>query len=105
MGFNWIERMSSKSPLTLIALALFLVAAIILATGMGFLAIAPLEVIQVLWAKARGVGMAADINPTFPFVIMEVRLPRILAAAIVGGGLAVAGAVFQAILLNPLADP
>ena len=97
--------MASKPPLTLILLGLFLVAAIILATGMGFLAITPLEVIQVLWARVSGAGIAADINPTFPFVIMEVRLPRILAAAIVGGGLAVAGAVFQAILLNPLADP
>jgi iron complex transport system permease protein len=105
MRFNWIEHMSAKPPLTLISLGLLLAAAIILATGMGFLAIAPLEVIQVLWAKARGVGLTADINPTFPFVVMEVRLPRILAAAIVGGGLAVAGAVFQAILLNPLADP
>ncbi|MDD3813936.1 MAG: iron ABC transporter permease [Desulfocapsaceae bacterium] len=97
--------MSSKSPLILMSLALFLALAIILATGMGFLAIAPLEVIQVVWAKVRGAGLAAGINPTFPFVVMEVRLPRILAAAIVGGGLAVAGAVFQAILLNPLADP
>ena len=33
----------------------------------------------------------SGLNPTFPFVIMEVRLPRILAAAVVGGGLAVAG--------------
>ncbi|MEK6202193.1 MAG: iron ABC transporter permease, partial [Desulfobulbaceae bacterium] len=72
---------------------------------MGFLSITALEVIQVLWAKINGTGIVADMNPTFPFVIMDVRLPRILTAAIVGGGLAVAGAVFQAILLNPLADP
>ncbi len=97
--------MSLKSPLILTALGLFLAAVIILATGMGFLAIAPLEVIQVLWAKMVGANIASELNPTFPFVIMEVRLPRILAAAVVGGGLAVAGAVFQAILLNPLADP
>ena len=86
-------------------LGLFLAAAIILATGMGFLAITPLEVIQVLWAKISGTVLMTEINPTFPFVIMDVRLPRILTSAIVGGGLAVAGAVFQAILLNPLADP
>ena len=97
--------MSPKPPLTLIALGLFLAAAIILATGMGFLAITPLEVIRVVWAQVSGQGMVTDINPTFPFVVMEVRLPRILAAALVGGGLAMAGAVFQGILLNPLADP
>ena len=97
--------MSSKPPLILMLLGLFLAAAIILATGMGFLAITPLEVIQVLWAKISGTVLMTEINPTFPFVIMDVRLPRILTSAIVGGGLAVAGAVFQAILLNPLADP
>lgn len=97
--------MSSKPPLILILLGLFLVVAIILATGMGFLAITPLEVIQVLWAKVSGTVIMTEMNPTYPFVIMDVRLPRILTAAIVGGGLAVAGAVFQAILLNPLADP
>lgn len=97
--------MSPKSPLIMTSLGLILILAIILATGMGFLAIAPGEVIRVLWAQMWGTGLPADLNPTFPFVIMEVRLPRILAAAIVGGGLAVAGAVFQAILLNPLADP
>ena len=36
---------------------------------------------------------------------MSVRLPRILSALLVGGSLALCGAVFQALLLNPLADP
>ena len=36
---------------------------------------------------------------------MELRLPRVLAAMIVGLGLAVAGATFQGLLRNPLADP
>ncbi len=38
-------------------------------------------------------------------IIFEVRLPRIVLATSVGGGLAVTGAVFQAILMNPLAEP
>ncbi|MEI7812881.1 MAG: iron ABC transporter permease [Ignavibacteria bacterium] len=38
-------------------------------------------------------------------VIYEVRLPRVLLAVAVGGGLSVSGAVFQAILINPLAEP
>lgn len=97
--------MSAKPPFTLLSLALILILAIILATGMGFISIAPAEVIRVLWIKACGGTFAGDMNPTFPFVILEVRLPRILTAALVGGGLAMAGAVFQAILLNPLADP
>lgn len=38
-------------------------------------------------------------------IILEIRLPRILLAFAVGGGLSAAGAVFQAILINPLAEP
>jgi iron complex transport system permease protein len=38
-------------------------------------------------------------------VIFEVRLPRVCLAIAVGGGLSVCGAVFQAILMNPLAEP
>ncbi|MBN2808135.1 MAG: iron ABC transporter permease [Deltaproteobacteria bacterium] len=38
-------------------------------------------------------------------IIIEVRLPRILTALLVGAGLGVAGVVFQGLLLNPLADP
>lgn len=38
-------------------------------------------------------------------VIFEIRMPRILGAMIVGAGLCVCGAVFQAIFKNPLADP
>jgi iron complex transport system permease protein len=38
-------------------------------------------------------------------IFYDIRLPRILLAVAVGGGLSVAGAVFQAILMNPLAEP
>lgn len=38
-------------------------------------------------------------------IIWQIRMPRVVAAALVGGSLAVAGAVMQALLQNPLADP
>ena len=38
-------------------------------------------------------------------IIWQIRLPAVVASAAVGGGLAVAGAVMQALLKNPLADP
>lgn len=38
-------------------------------------------------------------------LILEARLPRVLLGALSGGGLAVAGAAFQALLRNPLAEP
>jgi iron complex transport system permease protein len=38
-------------------------------------------------------------------ILLEVRMPRVLVAGLLGGALAVAGVVFQALLRNPLADP
>ena len=86
-------------------LSVLLAAAVILATGMGFLQISPSEVLQVIVSKITGKALPETFNAVFPVVIMDIRLPRILTSALVGGGLAVSGAVFQAILLNPLADP
>jgi iron complex transport system permease protein len=45
------------------------------------------------------------VNNTVDQIIFTIRLPRILLAIAVGGGLSIAGAVFQALLLNPLAEP
>ncbi len=39
------------------------------------------------------------------FIILELRLPRTMVAALVGAALAGAGAIFQSLLRNPLADP
>ena len=38
-------------------------------------------------------------------IVVDLRLPRMLLGALVGGGLALAGATFQALLRNPLAEP
>jgi iron complex transport system permease protein len=38
-------------------------------------------------------------------IILSLRLPRVLLAALVGSGLSIAGVVFQALLRNPLAEP
>lgn len=47
----------------------------------------------------------SSTNEQLSDILLKIRLPRILLAAAVGGGLSVAGAVFQAILVNPLAEP
>jgi iron complex transport system permease protein len=63
-------------------------------------------VAKIIAAKISGnAGFIEGLDEIFPVVVFDVRLPRILAAALVGGGLAMCGVVFQGILLNPLADP
>jgi len=80
-----------------------LVGAVILSTGMGYINIPASEIIKVILSHISNNHLTTSTIPQV--VIMDVRLPRILTAALVGGGLAVAGVIFQAILLNPLADP
>ncbi|OPX37118.1 MAG: iron ABC transporter permease [Desulfobacteraceae bacterium 4484_190.2] len=83
-----------------------LLACIILSTGMGYIKISPLQVIKVVISRITGTSdLLQGMDSVFPYVIMDVRLPRILTSAIVGAGLSVAGVIFQGILLNPLADP
>jgi iron complex transport system permease protein len=97
--------MKPLSPYITIFLFLALLCSIIVATGMGYLEITPQEIIKVLFSHLFSWSFTGEIDKVLPFVILDVRLPRILVAVLVGGGLAVAGCVFQAILLNPLADP
>jgi iron complex transport system permease protein len=51
---------------------------------------------------AAGGHHLADLNHT---VIFQIRLPRIVAAALVGGGLSIAGTSFQGLFKNPLVSP
>jgi len=47
----------------------------------------------------------SDVKPSYRFIISDVRMPRIILAALVGGLLSVIGTAFQAIFKNPMADP
>jgi len=61
------------------------------------------EVWQVVGAKLGLVD--SDVSLLRTGIVWELRLPRVLTAAAVGAGLALSGAVMQALTRNPLADP
>jgi len=92
-----------SARLTIALLALFLGGAVVVSCGMGFITISPTEIVGIIWDGLR--GAADSIDPLHASVVLDVRMPRILTAAFVGFGLAMAGTVFQGLLLNPLADP
>ena len=87
-------------------LTLVLLTVVILSAGMGYLNIPFWDVTKIIIAKLTGKeNILSQMDKIFPVVVSDVRLPRILTAAIVGAGLSISGVVFQGILLNPLADP
>ncbi len=87
-------------------LATILCGTIVASTAMGYIKLPAADVIKIIMFKLSGrLSLIEGMDKLFPVVVFEVRLPRILSAAIVGAGLAISGVVFQGILLNPLADP
>lgn len=76
--------------------------AAVIALGIGRMSIAPGEVLDVLKANLSG-GHAA--NELAEKTIMQLRLPRIILAVLVGAGLSVSGCAFQSLFANPLATP
>lgn len=86
------------------ALPLTFVAALVLATMLGDVALPANEIVRIL-LHAAGVYGGAGISAQDQAIVLAIRLPRVITAALVGACLSVAGALFQAVLRNPLADP
>ncbi|HXF81811.1 MAG TPA: iron chelate uptake ABC transporter family permease subunit [bacterium] len=82
---------------------LILLAALLVLGGLASAAIGAVPVAPSAIAGALGFGPAVD--PVTRAIVLELRLPRITLAALVGAALAAAGTVFQGIFRNPLADP
>lgn len=85
------------SPSTRIAsTSILLLIFVVISIGMGSVYISPLETIQTIFTRSE--EMATTI-------IWDLRIPRVAVAAIVGVNLALSGALLQAVMRNPLADP
>ncbi len=85
-----------RAPVNFAGAILLLVIAIFLGVLHGPTAIPLHTIVARLFAPNQSIAST---------IIWQIRLPAVLAAAFVGGGLSVAGAVMQALLKNPLADP
>ena len=82
-----------------------LVVALVLGIGLGTVAIPPNQTLAILAQHLFGVDLGVAFAPGTDAIVWDLRVPRVLTAMIVGTGLAVAGATFQGLLRNPLADP
>jgi len=86
--------------LAIAALGLVLTCCVALAVGRFPVSVG--QVLEILGAEATGTAPAGEASRD---VVVLVRLPRILLAVLVGGGLAVSGAALQAVFRNPLVSP
>jgi len=86
-----------------ILLGLLLILVILVSITIGSVKVPPLRSIRILFQSILGLkGAGSETERT---IILSLRLPRAILAGLVGAGLSVSGATFQALLRNPLADP
>jgi iron complex transport system permease protein len=73
--------------------------------AVGTVAVPPSDTVAILAHRLLGLGGPMTWTPAEETIVMDLRLPRVLTAMVVGVGLAVSGTAFQGLLRNPLADP
>jgi iron complex transport system permease protein len=98
------ERVTSRKVVVTVTvmLALLILVAIV-SVSIGSERIGFQTIVKIIAAKIT--GQSTDIAPEQMVIISEIRLPRVMMAIVVGAALSVAGAAYQALLRNPLADP
>jgi iron complex transport system permease protein len=82
-----------------------LLVAIVVAASAGAVRIPPASIVSMVLARAGLAHGSRQWSTTDETIVFEVRLPRVVTAALVGAALSTAGVLFQALLRNPLADP
>ncbi|MDO8963689.1 MAG: iron ABC transporter permease [Coriobacteriia bacterium] len=96
MGRTGIRR----TVFTLIGLGALLLAALVAGMAFGAVPVAPGDVVAAIGRAVSGVPLTSDDS-----LIIDLRMPRVVLAALVGMCLAAAGVLYQALFRNALADP
>jgi len=89
----------------IIGLAILLVVVVVLATAVGSVQIPFLTTSSILISRLPLVELTPTWANTLDTIIFDIRLPRVILAGLVGAALATAGATYQGLFRNPLADP
>jgi iron complex transport system permease protein len=103
-----LQRPVSPGLRTVFRLSLLpcaLIVAVIAGTLIGTVSIPPAEIVRILLYKIGLYAGHVSWSSGDQAIVWSLRMPRVVAAALVGAALGVAGALFQAVLRNPLADP
>jgi len=103
---KYLKRFVKWTTIILV-LSLFLLFSMALASTIGPMPISVENALGIILHQIPIVGDAiqGQWTPLEESVVVQLRLPRVLSAALVGVALSIAGVVFQGIFRNPMADP
>jgi iron complex transport system permease protein len=100
-----IRKFLNNKILAYVIAGSFLFISILLGISIGTVSVPIFTIIQIMMSKLFGMISLDQIDPMFSSIVLNIRLPRVILAGLVGASLAIAGAAFQGLLRNPLADP
>ncbi|MGX1769714.1 FecCD family ABC transporter permease [Dietzia sp. NPDC055343] len=100
-----MTRPSSRSALVLGGATLVLLAALLAGTLVGPAGLTAGGVLLELIDRVPLVSVDSGLTLRQQVILWEIRIPRVVLGAIVGAMLAIAGATYQGVFRNPLADP
>jgi cobalamin transport system permease protein len=83
----------------------FLVASLVVGLGIGPVAIGPGAIVESALSHVPFLHVHSPLDSVQEAILWQLRAPRVVAAALVGGMLAIAGSAYQGVFRNPLADP
>ena len=104
-AFRGIDESRVTFSRTLLVCALLLATLFVIVTLMSLLGSEKLPARASLCALLTFGKSFCGLTPDQDAILFDIRLPRILLGAAVGGSLAIAGASYQSLLRNPLAEP
>jgi iron complex transport system permease protein len=82
-----------------------LVASLLVGVAAGPVDLGVGNIVRSLGERLHVPGVTSTLTPVEDTILWELRVPRVVLGALVGGMLAVAGATYQGVFRNPLADP
>ncbi|TFI47005.1 iron ABC transporter permease [Diaphorobacter sp. DS2] len=105
MQKQYIRTYLNNKLFAYVTAAAFLFCAMLMGVSIGTVSVHPITIIRVISAEIFPFISLGNTDAMHANIIMNIRLPRVLLAGLVGASLAIAGAAFQGLLRNPLADP
>lgn len=97
--------LTTKRPIAYVFALSFLVISMLIGISLGAVSVPIPVLLQIIGKELLHLPLAVEPDETLTNIVMNIRLPRVLLAGLVGASLAIAGAAFQGLLRNPLADP
>jgi iron complex transport system permease protein len=100
-------RRTSRWKLVVILLILGLILTVIVSLNVGYAQIPFPDILGILGKQIpflNGIIDSSMISPQNAAIVLQIRLPRILAGVLVGAALAAAGVLYQGVFKNPMAD-